>query len=166
MLSMNNILKVSMTLFVIVGFSACGKKKGGSNAAASTGYIACPANGFYQNPTTGQTQYCTPGQQVFVGTTYNGQQICPQNGYVQTPYGMQSCVPGQFVQVGTQPGFNQFPGQQFPGQQFQQFPGQPFPGQQFGQQQNGCQQFSQMHGVPYAPQIRNGQLVCAPIGYY
>jgi len=154
--TLNLITKATLATLLIVGLGACGKKSGGTKAGASSGYVTCPPQGYYTNPATGQTQYCQAGQQVFVGTAagQGGQQLCPQQGYVQTQYGMQRCTPGQYVQVG-----QQYPGGQIPGQ----YPGGQIPGQYPGgyqQQQNGCQQWTQMYGVPYYPQMMGGQMVC------
>ena len=140
------ITQATLAALLIAGLGACSKKKGDSAVAAPpAGYITCPAQGYYTN-SAGQTQYCTAGQQVYVGTTgtvgTTGQQLCPQQGYIQTQYGTQQCVPGQYVQVGTQqPGY----------------PGQ-YPSQQ------NCQT---MYGPQYQPQPRwiGGMQYCFPWGY-
>ena len=136
--------KITLAIVCIASLSACGKKKGNSAAAGPAAYGTCPASSI--NPFT--QQYCVPGTPISGANT-----ICPVNGF--NPYTQQPCVPGQPVAaiggIGQQPGF----GGGFGGG----FGQQPGFGGGFGQQ-NGCAQYQFQYGVPYYPQVINGQLMC------
>lgn len=137
--------KVAVLAVIMVGIGACGKKSSNNSAAVATSI--CPANAI--NPLTGQ--YCAPGTPIYNGGAYGQGQQCVVNPYMQ----------GQYVYAGTQtpcqPGMGGGYGQQ-PGYGYGQQPGYGY-GQGYGQQ-NGCEQWTQMYGVPYYPGMVNGMMMC------
>ncbi len=132
--------KITLAIVCIASLSACGKKKGNSAAAGPAAYATC---------TTGTNPYT--GQPCVIGTPISGANtICPVNGF--NPYTQQQCIPGQPVSpIG---GY----GQQINNPYYGQQPG--YGGGGYGGQQNGCSQYQYQYGVPYYPQMINGQLMC------
>jgi hypothetical protein len=135
----NTLATIALAAFMVVGLSACGKKKNGSNNAATPG-SACIFNAQTGTYTNTAGQYCNPNAT---------QTTCPATGVYTTPYGyQQSCTPGQVIN-NTQYGN----GYVYPGQY--QYPNY--------QNQSGCDSYYYQYGIQYVPVVLNNQLQCMRI---
>jgi hypothetical protein len=126
--------KVGMVAVLAIGLTACGKKKNGSSAVATTPASTCTWNG-YQYVQTGTNTPCN--QQTG--------QTCPANGQYTDSYGVvRSCTPGQPINGNNLPP----PNNNYPWNN--------------GYQMGGCSQYEYQYGVPYVPVYfqQYGQYMC------
>ena len=138
MRSYNLMAKVALAAVLVVGLSACGKKKNGSKNASTPGSTqTCSWNYQVGQYTYPNGSYCTPG-----GT---GSTVCPQNGQYQNSQGQWvTCIPGQPVNPG--------------------YPHQPYPN---NPQIQNCDYYTQYYRqqIPgwmgyYVPVYNQGSYVC------
>lgn len=134
---LNTLASIALATFLVVGLSACGKKKNGSSGgSAATPGSACVWNAQLNTYTNSAGQLCTPTNQTI---------ICPATGIYTNQQGQQlTCTPGQQVNVG---------GYGYPGNY--QYPNY--------QNQTGCDQYYYQYGIQYVPVVLGGQLQCMRI---
>lgn len=143
---LNNTGRVIMAAMLVVGLSACSKKKNGSVVAATPQSLCTmTAQGTYVNA---QGLACSPtaNQCTWNGSAYvlagTATPCSPQSQCTMGPYGQyvnqlgQSCTP------------------------YPQQPNYPYPGQT---QQYGCNQWTYQYGIQYVPVWLQGGLQCVRI---
>ena len=139
---LNTLATTLLATILVVGLSACGKKKNGSATPAAA--AATPGSACIFNPQIGQYT-TTAGLPCNPNATQTTCPAAPNNFFTNQMGQVQTCTPGQVVSNGG--GYSY--GGQYPNTG--------------NQNQTGCDAYYYQYGVQYVPVVLSGQLQCVRI---